>query len=219
MSVATAWVRSGTNRWAWLLALSLAVSFLTVPSAHSQASKDNRAAVKAASGPVPASIDRNGVLILVRSTLLALDHANRTGNYTVLRDLGSPGFQTNTAAKLAEIFASQRSQGLDLGGIAVLEPQLTVLPQIETNGMLHMAGFFPSAPLQVSFELLFEPVNRQWKIFGISVKLNPGGPQAPDQPVADQPKPAEPSPEAPSPAIGANKKTKSAKPLNDPVKP
>ena len=52
--------------------------------------------------PKPAQIDRNGVLILVRRTLTALDQANRTGNYTVLRDLGSPDFQANTAARLAE---------------------------------------------------------------------------------------------------------------------
>jgi hypothetical protein len=32
---------------------------------------------------------RNGVLILVRSALIALDQANKTGNYTVLRDLGA----------------------------------------------------------------------------------------------------------------------------------
>ena len=38
--------------------------------------------------PKPAQIDRNGVLILVRSTLLALYQANQSGNYTVLRDPG-----------------------------------------------------------------------------------------------------------------------------------
>jgi len=41
----------------------------------------------------PRRIDRNGVLILVRSTLLALDHANKSGNYTVLRDIAAPAFQ------------------------------------------------------------------------------------------------------------------------------
>ena len=61
----------------------------------------------------PAQIDRNGVLILVRSSLLALDHANKTGNYTVLRELGSPQFQMNTDARLAEIFAQQKA-GLKL---------------------------------------------------------------------------------------------------------
>ncbi|WP_352837997.1 hypothetical protein [Mesorhizobium sp. M0830] len=119
------------------------------------------------------------MLILVRGSLLALDHANKTGNYTVLRDLGAPGFQANNAAKLAEIFAGHRKDGIDLGGVAVLEPQLTLLPQIEPNGMLHMAGFFPSVPMQVNFELLFAPVDRQWKVFGMSVALGKAGPEAP----------------------------------------
>ena len=151
--------------------------------------------------PRPADIDRNGVLILVRTTLLALDQANKTGNYTVLRDLGAPGFQANSAATLAEIFASHRRDGIDLGGVAVLEPQLTLLPRIESNGMLHMAGFFPSVPTQVNFELLFAPVNRQWRLFGLSVNFSEGGPVAPDvapEPVAETP--AEP-PIAPTPAI------------------
>jgi hypothetical protein len=69
----------------------------------------------------PANIDRNGVLMLIRSSLLALDQANKTGNYTVLRDLGSPGFQAgNTAARLSEIFAQQRNEKLDLSGVAVM---------------------------------------------------------------------------------------------------
>ena len=68
--------------------------------------------------PTPAPIDRNGVLILIRSTLFALDHANKTGNYTVLRDLGSPGFQSNNAARLAEIFAAERKDNIDLSFLA-----------------------------------------------------------------------------------------------------
>ncbi|MBM0273890.1 hypothetical protein JNZ24_10725, partial [Streptococcus suis] len=84
---------------------------------------------------------------------------------------------------------NQRKQALDFGAGAVREPQLTLLPQIEPNGMLHMAGFFPSVPLQVNFELMFEPTDRQWKIYGVSVNLTSGGPQAPDTPVAEQSKP------------------------------
>ncbi|MET0676415.1 MAG: hypothetical protein ABW175_11500 [Bradyrhizobium sp.] len=127
----------------------------------------------------PAPIDRNGVLMMVRSTLLALDHGNKTGNYTVLRDLGAPGFQTNTAARLAEIFASQRRDNVDLSGVAVIDPQLSLLPQIEANGMMRMAGFFPSVPTQVNFDLMFAPVNGQWRLFGISVNLGSSAPVPP----------------------------------------
>ena len=135
-------------------------------------------------GPKPAQIDRNGVLILIRETLLALDQANKTGNYTVLRDLGAPAFQANNAARLAEIFASERRDNLDLSGVAVLEPQLSLLPQIEANGLLHMSGVFPSAPEQVNFDVAYAPVNGQWKLFGISVGLAHTGPSAPPAPPA-----------------------------------
>lgn len=130
-------------------------------------------------GAKPAQIDRNGVLILVRSSLLALDHANKTGNYTVLRDLGSPQFQLNTDARLAEIFAPQRRDNLDLSGVAALDPQLTLMPQIEANGMMRIKGFFPSIPAQVNFELLYAPVNGQWRLFGLSIGLASSAPAAP----------------------------------------
>src|SRR5215475_7265528 len=141
-----------------------------------------------AHAPTPAPIDRNGVLILIRSTLLALDHANKTGNYTVLRDLAAPGFQVNTAARLAEIFAGHRRESLDLSAVIVIDPQFSLLPQIETNGLMHMTGLFPSVPKQVNFDLAFAPVNGQWRLFGISVALGQTGPVAPpDPPVAQRP--------------------------------
>jgi hypothetical protein len=135
-----------------------------------------------AAAPKPAQIDRNGVIILVRSALLALDQANKTGNYTVLRDLGAPAFQVNTAARLAEIFAAQRRDNVDLSGVAVIDPQLSLLPQIEANGMMRMAGFFPSVPTQVNFELTYAPVNGQWRLFGISVNLGSSAPVPPPEP-------------------------------------
>lgn len=165
-----------------LAALVAASFFPTTVSAQSpeqaQIAKTSKATRPAAS-PKPADIDKNGVLILIRSTLIALDQANKTGNYTVLRDLGAPAFQANTAARLAEIFAQQRAQNLDLSGVAVLEPQLSMLPQIEPSGMMHMAGFFPSVPTQIRFEVLYAPVQGQWKLFGLSVSLGSSAPSAP----------------------------------------
>jgi hypothetical protein len=144
--------------------------------------------------PKPAQIDRNGLLILLKSTLVALDHANKTGNYTVLRDLAAPNFAAaNNAARLAEIFANLRRDKVDLSGALVLDPQLTVMPEITQNGMLHFAGFFPSAPMQINFELLYAPVDGQWRLFGIAANLGSSAPVAPPAPV---PTPAKPAPPA-----------------------
>ncbi|MEZ5788547.1 MAG: hypothetical protein R3D62_19160 [Xanthobacteraceae bacterium] len=178
-------------------ALPLALAAALLPTAAAAQTKVPRARPADAAqaprqkqpSPTPAQIDRNGVLILIRSTLLALDHANKTGNYTVLRDLGAPGFQVNTAARLAEIFASQRRDKLDLSGVAAIDPQLSLLPQIEANGMMRFAGFFPSIPQQVKFEMLFAPVDGQWRLFGLSVGL--GQTAAAPQPVQAAPAPTD----------------------------
>jgi hypothetical protein len=166
-------------RWQILILAAVAAAIASVGLVQAQ---QKSAAPAAQAAPKPAQIDRNGVLILIRSALIALDQGNKTGNYTVLRDLGAPGFQSNTAARLAEIFATQRRDNIDLSGVAVLEPQLTLLPQIEANGMLRMAGFFPSVPTQVNFELVFAPVNGQWRLFGISVNFGQAAPAAPNPP-------------------------------------
>jgi outer membrane biosynthesis protein TonB len=162
--------------------------------------------------PQPVQIDRNGVLILIRSTLLALHHANQTGNYTVLRDLGAPGFQAaNTAARLAEIFANLRAQNLDLSGVAVLEPQLTTLPQSDASGFMRMAGFFPSVPMQVNFELLFAPVEGRWRLFGIGLNLGQSSPTAPPAPEPPKPEAQKPA-DKPAPQAGAAPKPEPSRP-------
>jgi hypothetical protein len=157
------------------------------------------AAMAQQNGPAKsAPIDRNGVMILIRSTLLALDQANKTGNYTVLRDLGAPAFQSNSDARLAEIFAAQRRDRLDLSGVAVLDPQLSLLPEVEPNGIMRMAGFFPSVPTQVNFELAFAPVDGQWRLFGVSVGFGSSAPVAPQPAPAVKPAPAKPQPKPPA---------------------
>jgi hypothetical protein len=198
----------------FLYVLGIALSGALPFSALAQAPKPP---AQQPAAPQPAQIDRNGVLILIRSTILALDQANKTGNYTVLRDLGAPGFQANNAARLAEIFASQRRDNLDLSGVAVIDPQLTVLPQIEANGMMRMAGFFPSVPQQVNFEMLFAPVSGQWRLFGLSVNIGQSGPVAPQPQGAAAPAPPAATATAPVPPPPAA--PQAAKPAPSPGKP
>jgi hypothetical protein len=126
----------------------------------------------------PAAPDGQGIRILVRTTLVALNHANRTGNYTVLRDLGAPGFRNaNSAARLGQIFAELRQRNLDLGPVTVIEPKLQRDPFIDKQGFLRVTGFFPSRPVQINFDLVWQHSGGRWMLFGISV--NPAAVKAP----------------------------------------
>jgi hypothetical protein len=65
--------------------------------------------------------------------------------------------------------------------------------------MMRMAGFFPSVPQQVKFEMLFAPVSGQWRLFGLSVNIGQSGSVAPQPPSAAAPAPA-PHPAKPAAA-------------------
>jgi hypothetical protein len=110
------------------------------------------------------------IVILIRTTLLTLNDAMRTGNYTVLRDVAAPSFrEANTAGRLYQIFADVAAKNIDLAAVAILGPQLQQAPGIDQNKRLHISGYFPGNPVQLNFELIFEPVSGQWRLFGISV--------------------------------------------------
>lgn len=130
------------------------------------------AAQVAASGtptqPLPVSLEQ--ALYLIRSTLITLNDANRSGNYTVLRDLAAPDFQArNTSADLAQAFSDLRRRNFDLYSVALLAPQLAAAPALDAEKRLHLVGFFPTRPQQINFDLLFEVVGAQWRLFGIAI--------------------------------------------------
>jgi hypothetical protein len=52
------------------------------------------------------------------------------------------------------------------------------------SGILHMAGFFPSVPTQVNFELAYAPVGGRWRLFALSVSFGQAAPAAPHPPAA-----------------------------------
>lgn len=135
---------------------------------------------------LPVSLEQ--ALYLIRSTLLTLNDANRSGNYTVLRDLAAPDFQAqNSAADLGQNFSDLRHRNFDLYGVALLAPQFTEAPTLDQNGLLRLGGYFPTQPQQIKFDLAFQIAAGQWRLFAISVAT----PEAVQQ-VAARPQPEPP---------------------------
>ena len=124
---------------------------LAVPAATQP--KETPEARSAPPVPIPETL-----AALVRWTILAISQANVTGNYTVLRELGSPGFQTaNTSAKLGIAFSALRDQNIDLSFAVTATPQLSQPPAVDPKGALKVVGYYPTRPLQINFDFSFEP--------------------------------------------------------------
>jgi len=108
--------------------------------------------------------------ILVNASLNALNHANRTGNYSVLRDLGAPSFRhMNSQKKLEQIFAAHRRRKLDISAALLYAPVFSTAPKIDAKGFLHLKGHMPTEPFHLNFSLIFEKSDRQWRIMALSI--------------------------------------------------
>lgn len=117
--------------------------------------------------PVPGELELSK---LIWTTLAAVDHANISGNYSVLRDLSSPSFQANNdAARLTQIFAGLRASGTDLSNVLLLGPTWTAAPAIVTGGLLRLRGYFGLRPTAISFELTYQWVGGRWRLFGVGI--------------------------------------------------
>jgi hypothetical protein len=114
--------------------------------------------------------DRQLVDSLVRSTIVAFNQANLTGNFSVLRDLGSLEFQrVNTEQELAAQFSQFRALNLDIGLVTLYEPVFTPQPVIDQNGLMQLKGYFPTQPIRIEFDLVFALMEGRWRLQQISV--------------------------------------------------
>ncbi|HEY0044372.1 MAG TPA: hypothetical protein VGB62_07455 [Allosphingosinicella sp.] len=148
-----------------LAALLLCVS--APASAQAQRPAPAAQAPRASIVPLP---DPLTLTKLVWSTMAAVDHANRTGNYAVLRALGTPSFQTaNSATSLSGVFAGVRQIRLDMSNTLLIEPLFEFPPAVQ-NGYLRMRGAFRMRPTGVAFDLLFQWNNGNWQLEGIAVE-------------------------------------------------
>jgi len=159
-----------------------------VPSFAEQQAPGKKKETPATTSGWPANAAQS--IYLARSTMMALQQAVETGNFTVLRDLGSPRFRAeNTAADLAFRFQALRQTGVDLTAVAVIMPQLSTPPFLDPQKQLHLVGLFPTQPLEIDFDLTFENVENRWRVSSIAVTTAPA-PKQPHSAAGPKDKPA-----------------------------
>ncbi len=71
-----------------------------------------------------------------------------------------------------------RWRNFDLFAVALTATQLTASPALDANKLLRLTGLFPTRPLQINFDLVFEVVNGRWCLDGISIATPEALPQA-----------------------------------------
>ncbi len=175
-------------RLALLLALALGVQPVLAGQPAVSAASD--------AGAKPGEMQMSTVTltVIIKDAIIALQHANMTGNYSVLRDMGTPVFRENfDQAALAAAFANLRARKIDLSPAYYLSPNLTKKPELTKDSELVLVGFFPTQPTRIQFELRYMQLDGRWRLAGIGVDaVNPPPPQA-SATIAPAPAPSVPA--------------------------
>ena len=112
--------------------------------------------------------------ILIKTSLLTLNDANITGNYTVLHaKLAKPFRDQFSPEKLKQAFKSLADQKLDYGLIAARPPVASVQATIDSRGALLLRGYFDTRPSCLTYDLDFIPSEGEWKPIKLNVDVKP----------------------------------------------
>lgn len=110
------------------------------------------------------------LLMMIRTVMIASANAVTTGNFTVLRDLGTPTFAAdNSPAGLGFAFKNLIDRRINLEPSAVVTPVLSVPPVVDDDQVLRIDGKFPTRPLEIDFRMTFRIHEGRWRLSGLAV--------------------------------------------------
>jgi len=136
----------------------------------------------ASARPVP---DQLQMARLLWSTMAAVDHANKSGNYSVLRDISSTAFQINNdPSKLAQAFSTIRNSRIDLSNTLLVPPSYAGAPQQLQADVFRVQGVYNLRPVAIAFDVFFQWERGEWRLFGIDLR-----PLAMQESIDTQPRP------------------------------
>lgn len=145
-----------------IAALTLVVMYMVGSPASARTPSAAKTSVKKVADPVPPAGELNAI---IRTTLRKLNRNNKTNHYEELHEHLTPDMQLSvTPQKLSEAFSGFRRNGLDLSGVAQIEPEFLRQPTISEEGTLLLNGVFPMQPRVVHFNLGYRKVDGIWML-------------------------------------------------------
>jgi hypothetical protein len=112
--------------------------------------------------------------ILIKTSLLSLNDANITGNYTVLHaKLAKPFRDQFSPDRLKQVFKTFADQKADWAVVAAQPPVQTAEATIDKRGALILRGYFDTHPSRLTYELDFLPSEGEWKPVKLFVRVKP----------------------------------------------
>lgn len=156
-----------------VIALILMTAFLT-PSSFNAKAADLNARQKAADAisdevPMP---DKALAYSLIFEIIIAVNNANLTENYSVLRGLGAPDFQKKyDEEELDQLFAPLRQQKINLRQVVLVKPIITKSQYQPVKKLFRLKGHLPTTPVAAHFEIQFQYFQNRWRLYALNLNF------------------------------------------------
>ena len=109
---------------------------------------------------------------LILESLLAFNKAVQDKSFVGFHQQISRRWQEQiTPDKLKEVFNQFIETHLDISPIKEVQPVLSAAPEINSDGILVLEGYYPTSPTKVYFRLKYIYEHPAWKLFGIQVNV------------------------------------------------
>lgn len=109
---------------------------------------------------------------LALDSLLAFNKAVQGKSFVGFHQQISRRWQEQiTPDKLKEVFNQFIETHIDISPIKEVQPVLSAAPEINSDGILVLEGYYPTHPTKVYFRLKYIYEHPAWKLFGIQVNL------------------------------------------------
>ena len=112
---------------------------------------------------------------MVRDSLLAFNDAVQDKNFAGFykHELATVFRDQMPLEKFSTVFKEFLDKGYDISNIAKAEPVFDDPAKIDNNGVLAVAGSYPTKPNKVIFKLKYLQEKSAWKMVGINVQVLP----------------------------------------------
>lgn len=171
--------RPVSARWCWSAhscAVAMVAGMMSAGSIAMVATNAEAAATKSTKtrpkipSKLPATPNGKRAASMVKVTLVTLNNAVLTRNFSVLWSQSSYGLRRRySAAKLRRAFAPLIRQRVDLAPALNLQPLWRRPPQVDAHGELRLLGWFHTQPRVVRFDLRYVRERGRWRLSMIEV--------------------------------------------------
>lgn len=114
--------------------------------------------------------DRKLATALIYETIISVNNASQTQNYSVLRALAAPAFKKKYSdEKLEKTFGHLAKKGINLRPLILLTPTIQKSQYAPRNNLFRLKGFIPTAKIKLDFEMIYQFHQGAWRIYAIQL--------------------------------------------------